>query len=144
MGKEGGREVNLDDSLYALSEAIAKLNPDTQSHGLLEGTYGYGNDFENEIFMMHPFCWCEREDCGWCGSIGAMPQLARDVLGVKFAESDRLPNFWYKPLDFKVWWYKYIGRGMEMSETLTQIELHKIFLHCHESLNSPPLEEAGK
>ena len=32
-------------------------------------------------------------------------------------------NFWYKPLDFKVWWYKYIGRGMKTNKTLTDQQL---------------------
>lgn len=31
------------------------------------GEFGYGVEFENDVFMMHPFCWCERDDCLWCG-----------------------------------------------------------------------------
>lgn len=23
------------------------------------------------------------------------------------------PNFWHKPSGLKIWWYKYIGRGMD-------------------------------
>lgn len=90
----------------------------------------YGTDFENGTFMMHRFCWCEEETCGWCGSVGAMPQLMRDMLGVKFSESDRLPNFWYKPLDFKVWWYKYIGRGVETNMNLTKEQLLDMTQKC--------------
>ena len=28
----------------------------------------YGTDFENDIFLMHHFCWCEKDDgsCLWC------------------------------------------------------------------------------
>lgn len=26
----------------------------------------YGTDFENDVFMIHRFCWCDREDCPWC------------------------------------------------------------------------------
>lgn len=32
------------------------------------------------------------------------------------------PNFWYKPLNFKVWWYKYIGRDMRTNKQLTKHE----------------------
>lgn len=36
------------------------------SGGLLGGEYGYGGIYENEVFMMHPYCWCEADDCPWC------------------------------------------------------------------------------
>ncbi len=26
----------------------------------------YGTEVDNDVFMMHPFCWCERSDCPWC------------------------------------------------------------------------------
>lgn len=34
--------------------------------GLLGGEFGYGGNFENDVFMMHQFCWCDRDDCAWC------------------------------------------------------------------------------
>lgn len=34
--------------------------------GLLGGVYGYGVEVDNDVFMMHPFCWCERSNCPWC------------------------------------------------------------------------------
>ena len=61
----------------------------------------YGSIVDNDAVMMHPFCWCEGEDCPWCRS------------------ENRLPNFHYKPLDFSVKWYKYIGRGMKYNKQLT-------------------------
>ena len=57
----------LDDMLVALTEAIAKRDADAVVHGFLGGEFGYGAVYENETFAMHPFCWCEREDCPWCG-----------------------------------------------------------------------------
>ena len=45
--------------------------------------------------MMHAFCWWDEEGCAWCGA-------------------DEAPNFHHKPTGVKVWWYKYIGRGMEV------------------------------
>jgi hypothetical protein len=110
-------EDALSEGLYALTEAISFTGTEI-SGGLLGGTYGYGANYENDTFMMHPFCWCEREDCPWCGEIGAMPQLLRDVLGAKYAESERAPNFLFKPTGFKVWWYKYIGRDQETQGTM--------------------------
>jgi hypothetical protein len=68
----------------------------------------YGTDYENDVFMMHRFCWCEREECGWC--------------------SGDKPNFLFKPTGFSVTWYKYIGRGMELSdECLPNDFLQQIF-----------------
>ena len=36
------------------------------SGGLLGGKFGYGAYFENDTFMMHPYCWCEQDNCPWC------------------------------------------------------------------------------
>jgi len=116
-----------DDALDTLLRVIAEKATNDKDG---EWAEKYGTGFENDIFMMHRFCWCEQETCGWCGSVGAMPQLMRDALGVKFSESDRLPNFWYKPLDFKVWWYKYIGRGVETNMNLTKEQMLDMTQKC--------------
>ena len=60
----------------------------------------YGAEFENEYFKMHPFCWCEKEDCIYCGEAYE-------------------PNFIHKPSGLKIWWYKYIGRSMEANMEIT-------------------------
>lgn len=62
-----------------------------QGGGLLGGEFGYGVNYENDTFMMHSFCWCDNDDCKWCGEENA-------------------PNFLYKPTGAKIWWYKWIGR----------------------------------
>lgn len=54
----------LSDELYYLSEVLAHKNESTQAHGFLGGEYGYGNEFENEVFEMHPYYWGECE-CGY-------------------------------------------------------------------------------
>jgi len=121
---------DVESGLYTLTETIS-INTDARlSGGMLGGEFGYGADYENEVFMMHPFCWCEEGDCGWCAGIGAMPQLLREVGNVKYSESERLPNFLYKPTNTRVWWYKYIGRGMEQKGTLPKDWLKK----CQESI----------
>lgn len=84
----------------------------------------YGTDFENDKFMMHRFCWCEKDTCKWCvGEI--IPSLLKGVLT---KEIETMPNFWYKPLDFKVWWYKYIGRGIEVNKELSNSDFNKMVL----------------
>ena len=85
----------------------------------------YGVDYEDDVFMMHPFCWCEKDDCLWCGG-EIEPELFREM-----DLSDHhgpAPNFWYKPLDFKVWWYKYIGRGMDTNISLTKGEFNQMLI----------------
>jgi hypothetical protein len=62
---------------------------------------------------MHPYCWCEADDCRWC--------------------SGEAPNFWHKPSGLKVWWYKYIGRSMEV-ENQTPTEPWKLVQECVDSL----------
>src|SRR5271157_1710100 len=105
----------LGDRLYDLSKRLAEKNPEKQSHGLLGGEFGYGQDFENEVFMMHPYCWCDQEGCKWC--------------------SEGAPNFEYKKTGFFITWYKYIGRGMEMeSKNTSSDELNKMFDECVKSL----------
>jgi hypothetical protein len=82
----------------------------------------YGADFENDVFLMKPFCWCEKEDgsCLWCLN-GDHPQfdaLLKERFGTTdyqaFASRDYYdpPNFWFKPDDFRVTWYKYMGRSV--------------------------------
>lgn len=56
----------VDASLVAITEAIAKVAPDTVAAGCLGGEFGYGAEYENDVFMMHPYCWCEQETCPWC------------------------------------------------------------------------------
>jgi hypothetical protein len=66
----------------------------------------YGTEFENDEFMMHRFCWCDEDDCGWC-------------------EGNK-PNFLHKKTGFEVKWYKYIGRSMEINMKPPIKELKKL------------------
>lgn len=93
----------------------------------------YGTIKDNEVFMMHPFCWCERDDCAWCGG-EILPQLMRECGFEK--EKESAPNFWYKPLDFKVWWYKYIGRSVEINKSLSNQEITEMLTTCLATLPS--------
>lgn len=197
----------LSEGLYALSETIIRgLQPDRDGGGL-GGRFGYGVNFENDVFMMHPFCWCEGEKCLWCAGckcesageveyfldgikikdwsaaneqiVAPMPhdiaehdtpeyEAASRIFDASIAERNRrlktfypavthhceprglmenrdrgesylpnqsAPHFWHKRSGLKVWWYKWIGRDMEISNPkLTSAEWHKIMLECFESL----------
>lgn len=196
----------------------------------------YGAHVDNEIFMMHPFCWCDREgECPWCTGCGVYQDngtckpcnIASDhsatcyqselkarkkAAGLSYCDADGIhdetvkrsydearrvegaiydalcaergqdrsagaaihcdcgahergaelrktegcpyvmgvgifapfkpytqdekrgyydpPNFWYKPLDFRVTWYKYIGRDTHSNKELTQAEFGQMWRDC--------------
>ncbi len=102
------RDHLIDSVVRAIAEHFA---PDPR-----QWSSKYGTAVKTEIFEMHPFCWCENDDCPWCGE-------------------QNLPNFHYKPLDFKLWWYKYIGRGMEMNREISALECASMLERC---LNASP------
>ena len=83
--------MNVDLVSAGLREITKRLG--SSSYGL-GGEYGYGENYDSDVFQMHRYCWCEREDCPWC--------------------EDEAPNFHHKASGFKVWWYKFIGRGMRI------------------------------
>lgn len=57
----------VSESLRALTRLIHKAgHADGSAGGIFGGEWGYGADFENDVFMMHRYCWCERADCPWC------------------------------------------------------------------------------
>ena len=84
----------------------------------------YGENIDNDLFMMHRFCWCEEEACPWC------------------REDEPAPHFHYKPTDFKVWWYKYIGRDMKTNRPATRRELADMFCDCLKALDEYKPEPA--
>jgi hypothetical protein len=53
----GAESEFVGEKLYALSEALGRRNPGAQHYGLLGSEYGYGQEFENEVFEMHPYWW---------------------------------------------------------------------------------------
>ena len=57
-------ENKIADDLNLLTDKLSRLGLQT-SDGL-GGPTGYGTYFENEVFGMHPYCWCDQNDCAWC------------------------------------------------------------------------------
>lgn len=143
---------------------VNKLAPD-HGGGMLGGSWGYGVEYENETFMLHPFCWCERDDCPWClgceGDDDAYTYYLADGTEAdagKFYEAGgystgrvevdqdglcdycagrrlRAANFLHKPSGSTVHWYKYIGRDNELA--LSQ-EWDAVWADVRRSLNVTP------
>lgn len=97
-------DAPLEAALRRIAVAAAKVNGDD---GWVEK---YGTDFENDVFMMHSFCWCEKMDCPWCN--GELPE-GQTVRKYSYPENEPFeddwcsaPNFVFKPSGLKVWWYK--------------------------------------
>lgn len=142
----------LSEGLYVLSEIIIRgLQPDRDGGGL-GGRFGYGADYENDIFMMHPFCWCESKECLWCmiwlsNNENCTEEESRDyrdsqikTIREKYGNWAAnlhcgAPHFWHKPSGLQVRWYKWIGRDMEVSnENLTLEQWAAIFDECVKSI----------
>ncbi len=153
----------------------------------LGGQYGYGVDFENSTFMMHHYCWCEKEDCPWCSGCTCPEDSWHyliDNIEVSFdnwlnyfkdnvpptsnpnweriAEDTNkhrrevhtptckfcleglypdkgtvpgrsAPNFWHKSSNLKIWWHKWIGRNMEISNP-NKVDIQTALTECLLSL----------
>lgn len=101
MGAWDG-DTPLDSAMRLIALAI---DPDDK-----EWSSKYGINFENDVFMMHRYCWCEEESCQWC-------------------DGDA-PNFLHKKSGFCLNWYKYIGRGMTVNKKISGRELKEIVQDC--------------
>ena len=111
---------------YSLAGALRMLTEELSLHGAypgggcLGGEFGYGAVFENDVFTMHPYCWCDRMECPWCCWCDesrpdncACDFCSNNIQGAKGGTHERpAPNFWHKESGLKVWWYKWIGRSM--------------------------------
>jgi hypothetical protein len=84
-----GASSSDEQSLVELTRQLRLKTGESGGFGL-GGQDGYGINYENDVFMMHPYCWCEQDDCKWC--------------------SKDEPNFIFKPTKCGIRWYKYIGR----------------------------------
>ena len=134
-------EDQISNDLRRLTEVLDNAGAEV-SHGLLGGEYGYGAIYENDVFMMHPYCWCEQEDCPWCvgcscpdeaftykvngeevdfegwmkGDPAQREYIVHEDKQCSYCreESQPAPNFLHKLSGTRITWYKYIGRGMKV------------------------------
>lgn len=82
-----------------------------------EDACGYGVHFSNDVFEMHPYCWCEKDECPQCGT------------GEQF-------NFLYKPTGYGINWYKYILRDAYATEEMTLRSFSEMMGACIDSLST--------
>ena len=109
------RGAGYEDELIRLFEAYA-FN-DSMLH--------YGPEFENDVFEVHPYWW------GGC-TCGAdeqydWPEHTADCKEV-------VPNFWYKPTDYQLQFYKYPLRDAYANRAVSLREFAAIIDACIESL----------
>lgn len=79
--------------------------------------------------VMH--CTCERK------------QLCEEFFAVNdhaFRCPHSLPNFWYKPTDFQITWYKFIGREVRGNQKVTLEQLIAIKNHCLKSVTDAKIK----
>lgn len=127
---------DVSNGLYELSETLGTLNPDAQSHGFLGGEWGYGQDYRNDVFEMFPFWW------GDCDCDESTPDDSPTIVHVEGCDGGR-PNFLHYASGLRVDWYKYIGRGMELSKEVTAVEWASILEDCFDSLRAAGLVGDG-
>lgn len=122
----GRDEGALSDMLVRITKEIDDREFGGPNGYGLGGAYGYGADYDSPVFMMHRYCWCGSQACAWCAGCecsgteawkepdcsfctGSFPSAETGAI----RNGEAAPNFWHKPSGMRVWWYKYIGRGME-------------------------------
>lgn len=122
--------------LRALTERICAVTGEQSGFGL-GGEHGYGENYENGVFMMHRYCWCGQADCSWCCECTCGDDYKANPCQTCKGERTAAPNFMHKATGASVRWYKYIGRGM----TVDEAHWPEIFADCFASL--PPHKEGG-
>lgn len=78
--------------------------------------YGY----ENDVFKVTPYNWNAECTCG----------VNDDDEDHNYDCELMQPNFWYKPTDFKLVWYKYALRDAYANQNISIEEFKRILKHC--------------
>lgn len=126
-------DTEISHQLRWLTQQLMKMQAvETEGFGL-GGEYGYGANYENEVFAMHRYCWCDGHDCPWCSYSGEEGSHFQERFRNKGALPGHCgaPNFWHKATGFRVWWYKWIGRDNEVENE--PANLRALFVECRDS-----------
>lgn len=119
LPKRASESIEMD--LVYLTEVLVTNKLGESFDGFLGGQFGYGTDFENDVFFMAHCCqgFCEEDKDG-----NPTCQACK-----------RECNFEHKPSGLKICWYKWIGRSQEYKPNKpTQDKWNIIFKECIESL----------
>lgn len=150
----------LDHGLVTLTEAICQATGEESSFGL-GGRFGYGENFENDVFVMRRFYWGECT-CNFGGAedkwyddhkeaqdhknpsyVACWQEFEKLYSGHADACATQLPNFRHKRTGLEVRWYKWIGRDTE-SKNSGGVNLQTVFSECMESLRTNPKQTTVK
>ena len=183
-------EVSRDEvsnGLRRLTQVLVEEEAGLPVAGSLGGSFGYGTNFKNKVFQIHSYCWCDKEDCFWCGGCqcpessfhyyidgrdvsfqdwidfygkevppSSDPNWEKisDLVNLRRTRSKfplvcsyctrlegengeaakiQAPNFWHMESGLKVWWYKYIGREMDVRISEGKI-FSEVLQQCLDSL----------
>lgn len=74
------RRDRLCKGLTEITAAVSVVDPGRLAHGALGGEFGYGAVWDDDVFMMRPYCWCGGSDCPWCGGCSCPPEATRHFL----------------------------------------------------------------
>lgn len=99
-----------------------------------------GGFYQNYVFSMHAYCWCEQVDCPWCRACGCpwdVDLLVGDrCVNCRPGAPAPAPNFIHYGTGTKVWWYKYLGRSTRVESTLTFGEWDELYRECVDSISA--------
>lgn len=128
LPKRASESIEMD--LVYLTEVLVTNKLGESYDGFLGGQFGYGTDFENDVFFMAHCCqgFCKEDEDG-----NPTCQACK-----------RECNFEHKPSGLKICWYKWIGRSQEYKPNKpTQDEWSIIFKECIESLKVVTSEQSS-
>lgn len=110
------------DGLHLLAQVITESRGnDPEGFRSTLTTNSGEEEFVNEIFEMRSYCWC---DAGW-DEDSSHPHAKGCP-----------PNFFYKPKNIMITWYKHAGRGITANIKYPGArEWFQILKNCEESIN---------
>lgn len=92
----------MNDGLRQLTRHLMQAGYEEDRVGFLGGPDGYGVEFENEVFMMYPFCWCDDKDCPWCMQCDCPAEATKYYIDGK----EVTYNKWIKFFDREIAFFK--------------------------------------
>lgn len=113
------RSVGYEDELFRLGRVLFEQEVDEKY--IAFGQYVY------DIFELRSFLW----DCDFdCEEDG---EENKDISKCKIDNWCEKPNFYYKPTDLKIYWYKYPLRSAECNQNISLSDFVNIINRCIES-----------
>lgn len=110
--------VDVKPMIEQFIKELAQQCPDNHYRNV-EDKATFGEEFENSNFKLVPFSYDSFED-----------EFEGD-------SGDDEWNFIWKNNNFKLSWYKHIGRGMRYSRAMSYAEFNKMREQCLKSLTPP-------